>query len=225
MKLTRTIHPQIRVVDEDSGLVDYIASDETVDCYQEVIRANGWRFSRFERNAPFIDSHSADSIGKVLGRVTDFKVANGKLYERVQWAIDVRENEIAQLGFRMTVKGYLRAVSVGFFPIKTVSRWDSDPAEFNHELAKLDLDSMEADQVRAIYLEQEQVELSACVIGANPNALARACRDGVVSRRELNALRDFQEWRSSQKAVVDPATTIGTLKRAIRFRSLARRLS
>jgi hypothetical protein len=33
---------------------------------------------------------------------------------------------------------------------------------------------------RRIYLEQEQMELSACIIGANPNALARAYKAGVI---------------------------------------------
>lgn len=198
MKLQRTINPQIRVVSESEGLVDYIASDESVDSYQEVIRADGWRFTRFARNAPFIDSHTLDSIGRVLGRVVDFRVTGGRLIERVRWAVDVAENEVAQLGFRMTVQGYLRAVSVGFFPVRAVNRWDGDREEFRSELDKLRLDAAVAETVRTIYLEQEQIELSACVIGANPNALARAHREGNLSRRELATLTDFQHWQQEK---------------------------
>jgi hypothetical protein len=112
----RLIHPEVRVVDAQLGIVDYVASDESVDSYQEVIRAAGWRFTHFSKNAPFVDSHDYSSIGKCLGRVVDFRVEGDRLIERVQWAIDVPENQLARIGWKMTEAGYLKAVSVGFSP-------------------------------------------------------------------------------------------------------------
>ncbi len=35
------------------------------------------------------------------------------------------------------------------------------------------------------YVEQEQKELSACVLGANPNALARAFKDGILKTGDI----------------------------------------
>ncbi|MGI9626655.1 MAG: hypothetical protein ACR2QM_07460 [Longimicrobiales bacterium] len=166
-KVTRTIHPETRMVDAESGLVDYVASDESVDSYNEVIKAEGWRFTHFSKNAPFLDSHWSCSISDQLGRVESAKVEGGKLVERVRWAVDVAENHTAQLGFSMTEKGYLKAVSVGFFPTKAVSKFDGKAMDE----AKVEL-GIETD-VDRIFLEQEQVELSACVIGANPNALVQ----------------------------------------------------
>src|SRR5262245_42586020 len=101
MKLTRTIHPEVRVLDETKGLVQYVASDESLDSYREVIRAAGWRFTNFSRNAPFVDSHDYSSIDKLVGKVTEFKVDKGRLVETVQWAIDVPGNLLAQRGFAM----------------------------------------------------------------------------------------------------------------------------
>lgn len=184
--IRRIINPVVRIVDEARGIVDYIASDETVDCYKEVVRADGWRFNLFKRNAPFVDSHSYGSIDKLLGRVIDFEIKGRKLVERVQWAIDVPENELATLGWKMTVGGYLKAVSVGFSPLSVVSRYDG--ARFLQELKRLDIEESDAERVQTIYLEHEQIELSACVIGANPNALAKACCDGVVTPREMERL-------------------------------------
>ena len=101
-KLIRTIHPEIRIVDASKGIVDYIASDETIDSYREVIRADGWRFTMFQKNAPFVDSHNYHCIDKLLGQVIDFHIEGRQLVERVQWAIDVEDNKLAKIGWKMT---------------------------------------------------------------------------------------------------------------------------
>lgn len=177
--ITKTLHPQTRVLDEARGLVQYIASDETLDSYREVIRASGWRFDeRFVSNPVFVDSHSYWGIRDVLGRVVEWRVEGGKLIENVQWAVDVEENALARLGFQMTAKGYLKAVSVGFVPIRVVDRNSDDFSDIADEMA---LSGETRDQVRRIFYEQQQIELSACVIGANPSALAKAFGDGAVS--------------------------------------------
>lgn len=186
-KLIRTLNPEVRVIDAAAGLVDYVASDETLDSYREVIRASGWRFDLFRKNAPFVDSHQYHSIDKLLGQVVDFRVAGGKLIERVKWAIDVPDNELARIGFAMTEKGYLKAVSVGFFPVRLLRAGSqADRGAWLQQLQDLGYD--ESNAPRAIYLEQQQIELSACVIGANPNALARAFKDGAVSDQQLETL-------------------------------------
>src|SRR5580704_10871364 len=96
--LRRTLHPEIRVVDAARGTVEYIASDETLDSYQEAISARGWQFNRFQKNAPFVDSHNYESIDCLLGKVIDQKIVKRQLVETVQWAIDVPENFLAQKG-------------------------------------------------------------------------------------------------------------------------------
>ncbi|MCX8156162.1 MAG: hypothetical protein N3J91_06930 [Verrucomicrobiae bacterium] len=182
----RVLHPAVRVLDEREGLVEYIASDETVDSYREVIRADGWRFSRFEKNAPFVDSHRYDTVDALLGRVVDYGVRGRKLIEIVKWAIDVPENRLAQIGWAMTRAGYLRAVSVGFQPVEWVSRWNpSQAGQFAAVAAELGL---EAQEVEVIYLAQEQIELSAVVIGANPNAVARSYKAGALSDEDIEFL-------------------------------------
>lgn len=183
-KLTRSIHPEIRVINEAEGLVDYIASDETCDCYDEVIAAKGWRFTRFSKNAPFVDSHEYGSIACQLGIVTSFQVRSKQLVERVKWAKDVEENSLAQLGWKMTLGGFLKAVSVGFFPVRSVRQGDAD---WGKTIAAMGIAPEEAPNIRRIFLEQEQIELSACIIGANPNALAKAHKEGCVKDSDLAA--------------------------------------
>lgn len=205
MKLIRTLHPEIRVLDEKKGLVEYVASDETLDSYREVIRASGWRFNNFSKNAPFVDSHDYSSIDKLVGKVTDFKVAGKKLVETVQWAIDVPGNLLAQRGFAMTSGGYLKAVSVGFWPVKSASRWDQDRTSYDQQLAELELSTADdAQKPRTIYTEQEQVELSAVIIGANPNALAKAYKAGILDDAALEDFSREYERRETARAAASP---------------------
>jgi hypothetical protein len=182
-KIIRTIHPEVRIIDEAKGICDYVASDQTVDSYKEVIRADGWRFSMFAKNAPFVDSHNYSTIGNLLGKVISFEVVNGKLVERVQWAIDVPDCRLAQIGWKMTAASYLKAVSVGFWPTEYVTPGQTG---WKEELAELKLD--ENAGIRCIYTEQEQVELSACIIGANPNALAKAYKADAISEEDIDFL-------------------------------------
>jgi hypothetical protein len=181
-KLFRTIHPEVKVLDASKGLVEYVASDESLDGHNEIVLSKGWKFTRFRKNAPFLNSHNSWSIDDQLGKVLSADVTDGQLIEQVQWAIDVEENKLAKLGFRMTEAGYLKAVSVGFYATKSAYRGSEHWADVVKE-AKLDTET--AAQVRRIFQEQEQFELSSVVIGSNPNALAKAFEDGCVSEEEL----------------------------------------
>ncbi len=190
---------QIRVLSESEGLVEYIASDETLDSYREIIRADGWRFDQFKRNAPLVDSHDYSTIEKLVGKVVDFKVDKKRrqLIETAQWAVDVQDNRLAQIGWRMTVGGYLKAVSVGFWPVRRVSKWDSDSAAWGQALK--DAGQSEDSLAQTIYLEQQQVELSVCIIGANPSALAKAYKANVLTDGDIELL-------SSRSTPSEPAS-------------------
>jgi len=198
--LRRTIHPTVKVLDAKTGTAEYVASDSSVDSFKEVIRADGWRFTMFSKNSPFVDSHDYSSIKNLLGKVVDFKVAGNKLVETVQWAKDVAENTLAQIGWKMTEAGFLKAVSVGFWPTKWITKGD---AEYARHLKELNIEPM--TDVRTIFTEQEQIELSACIIGANPNALARSYKDGIITDADLDLLSTEQAKRETATNATHPA--------------------
>ncbi len=187
--IRRTLQTETRVLDERKGLVEYIASDESLDSYREIIRVAGWRFTNFQKNAPLVDSHDYSCIDKLLGKVVDFKVKGGRLIETVQWAIDagLPDNHLANIGWKMTLAGYLKAVSVGFYPTKMIDEY-GDASTWKQQLKELGLSGADKENhPRRIYIEQEQVELSVCILGANPNALAKAFRASVINASQ----RDF----------------------------------
>jgi hypothetical protein len=59
--------------------------------------------------------------------------------------------------------------------------------------------------VRTIYTEQEQVELSCCVVGSNPNALAKALRAGAINRADIETLSLEYSQRENGRAADSPA--------------------
>lgn len=162
-----------KILSEKDGTVEYVASDETLDCYKEIVRVSGWRFTHFAKNAPFVNSHDYSDIRQLLGCVIDWKVEKNQLVETVRYARE--PNTLADWAFKLVRDGFLKAVSVGFAPLSVVSKWDGDQKDFLATIADLRLDAQMAAQVRVIYREQEQLELSQCIIGANPNALAKSC--------------------------------------------------
>lgn len=210
--LRRELAVETRVLDAKAGIVEYVASDESVDSYREVIRLSGWRFDRFQKNAPFVDSHDYGTIAKLLGNVIDFRVVARRLVETVKWAIDagLPEDHLTNIGWRMTQAGYLKAVSVGFVPERLVTKWDQDPTGFNGQLKELGLDV--TSNVRVVYLEQQQLELSSVIIGANPNALqnvAKAFKAGVIDDAALTLLSG-EFARRETPASVAPAPAHAT---------------
>jgi hypothetical protein len=178
--IRREITPETRIIDAKAGICEYVASDQTLDYSREIIRASGWKFTNFKNNAPFVDSHDYGTVGKLLGKVINFRVEGDKLIEQVQWAIDVPGHTLAQLGWALTAGGYLKSCSVGFYPTSMVAKWDDEKA-WTDAVRELGLDAETAAKVRCIYKEQEQIELSSCIIGCNPNALVRGYKDGAVS--------------------------------------------
>lgn len=182
--LRRALNVTAKVISEEEGTVEFVASDETLDCYREIVRVGGWRFTHFAKNAPFVDSHDYSSITKLLGQVTDWRIEKGQLVEVVKYSREPKT--LADWAFKMVRDGFLRAVSVGFVPVSMVSKWDQDQKDFLATIADLKLDAQLAAQVRVIYREQEQIELSQCVIGANPNALAKAYKAGCLSEEDID---------------------------------------
>lgn len=209
--LRRALTVQTKTLDKAKGIVRFVASDETLDCYNEIVRVNGWRFTHFDKNAPFVDSHDYSSISKCLGQVIARNVEGGQLVEDVQFALTSDGQTFADWGFKMVDGGFLKAVSVGFFPKRYATKWDSDKSSFLAQVEELGLTPEQAAQLCVVYLEQEQIELSLCVIGANPNALAKAYKAGVLSEQDVDnfaAQKARLETVSStqRRAAVDEAS-------------------
>ena len=174
--IRREISVVPKVLDAAKGIVRFVASDATLDCYNEIVRADGWQFTYFAKNAPFVNSHDYSDICNLLGQVVAWECVAGQLVEDVQFALTPGGQTLADWAFAMYRDGFLKACSVGFVPVSMCSKWDSDKTALLGQIADLKLDSATAAKLSCVYTKQEQIELSGCIIGANPNALAKSLR-------------------------------------------------
>jgi hypothetical protein len=175
-----------KVLNERERICSYVASDQTLDCYREIVRAAGWKFDRFAKNAPFVDSHNYGSVGLLLGNVRAWRVEGKSLVEEVQY-VPEGASPLADFAWKMTASGFLRAVSVGFIPSRVRSRW-RDAKDFEDACKELGLTVDEAATVNCIHWEQDQTELSAVLIGANPSAVAKAHQAGALVDEDFHKL-------------------------------------
>lgn len=209
--LRRALAVTPRILSEDQGTVEFVASDSSIDSYLEIVRHDGWRFTRFAKNAPFVDSHDYGSIEKLLGQVTDWRIEKSQLVETVRYAR--QPGTLAEWAFKMVRDGFLKAVSVGFVPLRMVDRYSNRPDELGAAISDLKLAPEDAARVRAVYLEQEQIELSQCVIGANPNALARAYKAGSLSEHDLDQLCALRAASQPASTAPDSAAAVAASRR------------
>jgi HK97 family phage prohead protease len=165
-----TLDIGLRTLDSSSPCLDFIASDETLDRYQEVISASGWNLVNYQRNPVFQNNHQTGDIIHTLGKALITEVRSGKLIQRIQFATDV--NPMAKIAYGLYKGSFLNAVSVGFVPL----RWENgtDKTSYGRK-----------------YIEQELLEVSAVGIPANPNALALAYKSGAVEKSDLHETFDL----------------------------------
>lgn len=174
--IRRELPVAAKVLDEKQGLVRFVASDESMDHSCEIVRQSGWRFTHFAKNAPFVNSHDYSDVRNLFGQVVAYSVEGRQLIEDVQFALTEKRDSLADWVFAMYRDGFLRACSVGFVPSRYATRWDTDKTALTQQITELGLDATAAARLQVVYIEQEQLELSSCILGCNPNALAKSLR-------------------------------------------------
>ena len=112
-KVIRTFPTAIRAVDDKARTIEFVASNETVDRYGDIIRVAGWELANYKKDPVFLWAHRSGDppIGKTI-RVFKEKDPPA-LINKVQFA-DKDTYPFADTIFKLYKGGYLRAVSVGF---------------------------------------------------------------------------------------------------------------
>lgn len=140
-------------ITEDERTATFVASDETVDRYGDIVSVDGWDLKNFRRNPMFLWMHSQY---QPIGTVKKIGVEGDKLLATVKF-FDAGDSKMADDLWKLVKKRKLRAVSVGF----TVK---SDE----------DIEAIRDENERVTgfrFLRQELLELSLVSVPANPNAL------------------------------------------------------
>ena len=171
----------------EPAVLDFVASDDTLDRYGEILVPAGWRLDNYRRNPVFQNAHQYGDIIFTLGKalITEVRAGhpdsphaalrNPHLYQRIEFAVEA--NPMARIAYALYRGRFLNAVSVGFIPL----RWEDDAPSSSSS-------SSSSDPVLRRYLEQELLEVSAVGIPANPAALQLGLEAGAIEKADLREL-------------------------------------
>lgn len=169
----------VKAVPGEEPVMDFIASDETLDRYNEVIRQDGWQLENFRANPVIPDCHDYSSIGKILGKALSVGIADGKLVNRVEF---FTANPLGQLAYDGAKGGFIKSQSVGFIPLE----WTSGIGK---------------DEPTRTYTRCELLEISLVCVPANPGATIEAMlKSGATSKEHVRNAAEFLRQFSDEKA-------------------------
>jgi prohead serine protease len=167
--LIRTIDADI---DEAQRAVTFVASDESIDRYGDIVRSD-WQLKPFKKNPVFLWNHNYNV--PPIGIVETIEVVGKKLMATTKF-LAAGVSEYSDQLFRLVRANVLRAVSVGFtVEPDNIERMLNDEGNWTGGL---------------IYHEPELLEISLVSVPANAKALAVARALGVPDPLVRSALLD-----------------------------------
>lgn len=162
---------------DEAHELDFIASDETVDRYDEVIKLDGWELDEYRANPVVLDSHNYGSVASILGNTSLLEIKDGAMRNRVRFATD---NPLGSIAYKMAKAGFIHSESVGFIP-------------------KVWANGIGPDQPRRTFTKQNLLEISLVSVPANPGAtIGAAMKSGAIERGDVRELYEFLKQFSSE---------------------------
>lgn len=154
-QVTKVVHKsaELKAVGDDQ--YEFVASDETVDRYGDVVRVNGWELANYKRNPIVLFQHQSSNP---VGIATKVWIEGKALMSRIKLANEGTSPFIDTLR-KLLQQKIVRAVSVGFAPT-------SEPKYIRDE---------SNDRITGMeFVGQELLEISLVSVPANPSALSLA---------------------------------------------------
>lgn len=191
--------PKVEKAEGKARSIRFVASDETVDRYGDIIRAEGWDLSNFKKNPVLLFGHNSrePAIGTVRAWVEDTQLLADATF--APEGVSAFADEI----WNLVDADIMRAVSVGFLPTAEPNPiWKNDDEETGI------LTGFE-------FIAQELLELSVVSVPANPAALAVA--RSLASEQTIRRLFTVEPSASAQLAAAQRRRSL-TLARLGRVR-------
>lgn len=112
--LTKMVRAAVKSLNEETGEVEVILSDESRDRDGDVIRQAGWDLADFKQHPVLVSSHDYFSLDKQIGEWRNVRVEGGELIGTACYYIGAGNPE-ADWGFELAKRG-MAAYSVAFVP-------------------------------------------------------------------------------------------------------------
>lgn len=161
---------QLRTYDEKTNTAVFAISSKSVDRHREMVLPSAviksWE-TYYKRNPVVLWSHQKHHPLFFLGRCNKVWLhEDGR--PTAEFEFDVSFNDLAALVAKQIEAKTLRMTSIGFLPLKWVSKWDGE--EKLRTLPDFAREALENGECWVVHTEIEQVETSVCGIGSNREA-------------------------------------------------------
>jgi len=156
---------EIRNVDKEKREITFVAATEggvRTWTGREYLRMSGIRLQRFRKNPVILDAHRTDTVDRIVGS-GKVKTEDRKLILTATFA----QTERGEIAWQLASGGFLKAVSVGFFPnhSKTIHLEEGETdGKGEHEIKG----------PAEIIKEWELAEISVVPVPADEDAIRRA---------------------------------------------------
>ena len=146
--------------ERDENVLSFIASTDRADRYGDVIEQSGWELDSYKANPVVLFGHDHNSLP--IGKGAVRQTPEGLVIDVTFDMEDPRAAEIAGKAER----GFLNAVSVGFTPLKAISRANLTKDHYAY-----------SDEGGSYFEKSELLEVSIVTIPANADATAIAAKN------------------------------------------------
>lgn len=176
---------EVRTVSDKDRVLAYTYSDETVDRYGTILKANGWQNLKHwvQNNPAFLFAHKADQppIGRPLSASNPWQGRKDAMGGEIQYTSE-EENPFGYMMYKLAKGGYMRTVSVRFDIPDSSSIWVPTPEEKK---------VLGLPEHGLVYTKLELLEVSLVPVPGNPNAVEEAYQKGIVTPKEHVWLRNY----------------------------------
>lgn len=170
--------PQVRKVSEEERVIEFVASDNSVDSYGTVLDVSGWNLERYNKNGIVgyqHDVYGSDDPDNVIGK-GEARIEDDQLLLRVTFE-PADLNEKADKIYRKVLFGTLNGVSVGFSA--SDGHWGEEERGENPDVY--------------YYTAMELLEVSVVNIPSNANAVKRSIEEEQEELRKKSKCKNEDE--------------------------------
>lgn len=200
--IRRVVRSEIKSVNPKDFTVEVTMSDETIDRYREVIKADAWkkRLGSYKEHPILLSSHNYHGLMNQIGESVSIGVKEDALRAKFKYYVgeEIRNPE-AEWAWVLASKG-IAAYSVGF--IRHGGYYiDKEAEDVPKGVDEEEYAMYKKQGVRYVYTDVELLECSHVTVPANPACLQDSYEQGVV-------MRDLEEKAYPMLAELEAALQI-----------------